>query len=455
MTGIAGVVGSKDEASVKRRLEKIGHRGKNKQIIEGEQFLAGLRWKNDLPVYEKNHSVCALDGTAQPKNVALAIEKGELAGVYGTFAGFLANKKFILFRDHFGVRPMYYALKEKNLFFASEIKGFTALGLRNVQALKPGEMLIFEEGKVKKKRYYLLKPRKENLSVEEAVAKIEQMLEEGVALNISEKTGALLSAGLDSSAIALLATRFVDKMETFVAGFEEGSEDAQLSERLASELGLNHHVVKYGLKEMIEVLPDVIYYLESYDFALVRSAIPNYLVVRSAARHVEALLSGEGGDELFAGYSYLEGVSNLNRELRNLLYTAHNNAFQRDDRMFFAHGVEFRVPFVHLPLVEFAFSLPPEYKINGNVRKWILRKLLEKLGLPDYIVKREKRKFSDGAGSMFAMQSYAENEISDEEFEKEKKKGIRNKEELLYYRLYSKHYEGLEHLVGITKHPSR
>ncbi|MEM3512931.1 MAG: asparagine synthase-related protein, partial [Thermoplasmata archaeon] len=250
----------------------------------------------------------------------------------------------------------------------------------------------------------------------------------------------------------------IKKLNTFVAAFEAGSEDALLSEKLASELGLEHTVVEYGLKEMLDVLPEVIYHLESFDFALVRSAIPNYIVVREAAKHVRTLLSGEGGDELFAGYSYLENIpGNLNSELRKLLHTAHNNAFQRDDRMFAAHGVDCRVPFLHLPLVEFAFGIPSEYKIQNGVRKWILRRAIEKAGLPDYIVNREKRKFSDGAGSMFAIEEYVENQISDREFEIARKelRFVRNKEELFYYRIFCSHFDGMEHLVGITERPER
>ena len=62
------------------------------------------------------------------------------------------------------------------------------------------------------------------------------------------------------------------QLETFVAGYEDGSEDVEISQKFAEFLGINHNVVHYGLKEMLEVLPDVIYHLESFDFALVQSS---------------------------------------------------------------------------------------------------------------------------------------------------------------------------------------
>lgn len=460
LTGITGVVGSQDEEVVKGMLQKINHRGKKQTVFSDKNLVVGIcrHESADAPFFEKSGILCGVDGTAKPEELAMALRNKCLRNIPGSFAGFFAGERFILFRDHFGVKPMYFALSEGKLYFGSEIKCFQGLDAERVEFVKPGEIILWENGKIQRERYYVLRTGEKKISAEECISGILRLLNEGVAYNLSEDTGALLSAGLDSAAIVFLASKRIKKLNTFVAAFEAGSEDALLSEKLASELGLEHTVVEYGLKEMLDVLPEVIYHLESFDFALVRSAIPNYIVVREAAKHVRTLLSGEGGDELFAGYSYLENIpGNLNSELRKLLHTAHNNAFQRDDRMFAAHGVDCRVPFLHLPLVEFAFGIPSEYKIQNGVRKWILRRAIEKAGLPDYIVNREKRKFSDGAGSMFAIEEYVENQISDREFEIARKelRFVRNKEELFYYRIFCSHFDGMEHLVGITERPER
>ena len=143
-------------------------------------------------------------------------------------------------------------------------------------------------------------------SMDTAIKKLDALLKRAVAFNLSEKCGALLSGGIDSSCIVWYASKKVPDLRTFTACFKEGSEDAIHAEALAEEIGTRHKTVEYDLEDMLSVLLDVIYYLESFDFALVRSAIPNYIVVREASRFVNALLSGEGADELFAGYSYLK-----------------------------------------------------------------------------------------------------------------------------------------------------
>ncbi|MGC9061126.1 MAG: asparagine synthase-related protein, partial [Thermoplasmata archaeon] len=392
-----------------------------------------------------------------------ALRRGRMAEVYGNFAGVEAGeKKLHLFRDHFGVKPMYFAKKGNVVYFGSELKTFTSLAVKNVKLVKPGEIVTVESGKIRRQRYYLLKYREQGMEIEFALKKLKKLIEEAVQFAMPEngRTAALLSGGLDSSCIVWFAAKKM-QLETFVAGYEDGSEDVEISQKFAEFLGINHNVVHYGLKEMLEVLPDVIYHLESFDFALVRSAIPNYIVVRNTNAH--NLLSGEGGDEIFAGYSYLEKVNerDLGKELNQLLYTAHNNAFQRDDRMFSAHCVECILPFLYLPLVEFGFRIPAGYKINNGVRKWILRNLLKIEGVPDYIVNREKRKFSDGAGSMFALEKFVESEITDREFKKESSEAnvrIRNKEELFYYRIFLRYFPDVwawDSLLGFTKRTER
>jgi asparagine synthase (glutamine-hydrolysing) len=126
--------------------------------------------------------------------------------------------------------------------------------------------------------------------------------------------------------------------------------------------------------------------------------------------------------------------------------------------MFFAHGVEFRVPFVYQPVVEFAYTLPASYKIHNGVNKYVLRKLMNKIGLPEYITEREKRKFSDGAGSMFAIEKFVDAAIEDDAYRaaREKHSFLRCKEELYYFQIFTEHFpENWTHLVGFTKRPER
>jgi len=147
----------------------------------------------------------------------------------------------------------------------------------------------------------------------------------------------------------------------------------------------------------------VVYYLESFDPALVRSAIPNYMLAEMASDYVKVMLTGEGADELYAGYSYLqrfEKPDDLQKELVYITEALHNTNLQRGDRMSMAHGLEARVPFLDVESVSMALSLPSEWKLHDDDRpaKSLLRRAFEG-HLPDEIVYRPKMKFSKGAGS--------------------------------------------------------
>jgi len=200
------------------------------------------------------------------------------------------------------------------------------------------------------------------------------------------------------------------------------------------------------------VLPNVVYYLESFDPALVRSAIPNYMLAEMASDYVKVMLTGEGADELYAGYSYLqrfEKPDDLQKELVYITEALHNTNLQRGDRMSMAHGLEARVPFLDVESVSMALSLPSEWKLHDDDRpaKSLLRRAFEG-HLPDEIVYRPKMKFSKGAGSSDILAERADEKVSDGEFRKEKERlqrdwdyALPNKEALLYYKMLRENYQ--------------
>jgi asparagine synthase (glutamine-hydrolysing) len=272
--------------------------------------------------------------------------------------------------------------------------------------------------------------------------------------------GVSLSGGLDSSLIAALARQGRSKLDTFVVGMES-SEDVARSRQVAAALGTSHHVYIYTFEEMLEILPRVIYHLESFDAALVRSAIPNYFLARLAAETVRVILTGEGADELFGGYAYLRDVSDpqaFQRELLTITGSLHNTNLQRTDRMTMAHGIEGRVPFLDREMVRLALSLPPQLKFHGRGRpeKAILRQAFSGL-LPEDVLQRPKQKFSQGAGSMDRMAEHARRTISDEDFQRAcaayPEARLQSKEELLYFRIFQEQFGGRVHpsAVGRTR----
>jgi asparagine synthase (glutamine-hydrolysing) len=243
----------------------------------------------------------------------------------------------------------------------------------------------------------------------------------------------------------------------------ENSADLQYARYTAKFLGTRHLEYVYTRQEMIDALRAVIYHLESFDPALVRSAIPNYFLAKLAGEHVKVVLSGEGADELFSGYAYLRQFQShtaLRQELTRITGELHNRNLQRLDRITMAHGLEGRVPFLDRAFIELAFRVPVEYKLYGtdNIEKWILRKAFEE-HLPAEVVWRAKEKFSRGAGSAHIFEQIADYEISTAQFTLEQQEIfeetghlIRSKEELYYYRIFRESFKAsVTHLVGFSR----
>ena len=262
--------------------------------------------------------------------------------------------------------------------------------------------------------------------------------------------GISLSGGLDSSIVALLASQETDHLNSFAVGME-GSEDLEAARKMARILRTRHHERIYSEEEMVQALPDVIYHLESFDVALVRSAIPNYFLSELASRHVKVILTGEGADEIYAGYDYLrrfDEEDQLQQELVNITASLHNTNLQRADRVAMAFGLEARVPFLDRASVDLALSLPPAWKTHRNqTPKALLRRAFAD-ELPPEIAARPKQKFSKGAGSSDIFARIAEQEISEAELASERSRimiqwvyRLANKEELYYYRILRKHYD--------------
>jgi asparagine synthase (glutamine-hydrolysing) len=217
--------------------------------------------------------------------------------------------------------------------------------------------------------------------------------------------GTFLSGGLDSSIVAALMRNHVDVLHTFSVG-AEGSPDLKAARVVARHLGTIHHEYELTAREVREQLPRILFHLESFDQDLVRSAIPCYFVSRLAADQVKVILTGEGADELFAGYTYYEDFAHdhdtLEAELDRSLASMHNINLQRVDRMTMAHSIEGRVPFLDLQVIKTASSIPVHMKLKRKhertCEKWILRRAVEDL-LPPEIVWRKKEQFDDGSGT--------------------------------------------------------
>ncbi len=244
----------------------------------------------------------------------------------------------------------------------------------------------------------------------DAVAALRAELVRAVAKRLMSDVpvGAFLSGGLDSSLLCALARPMVDELHTFAVGLD-GSPDLVAARRVAEHLDTVHHEYIITAQEMAEALPTILYHLESFDQDLVRSAIPCYFCSRLAAEQVKVVLTGEGADELFAGYTYHRAMplDALHEELHRSVLSLHNINLQRVDRLTMAHGLEARVPFLDTDLVDLALRMPVDLKLRSTgdgelVEKYILRLVAEPL-LPAEIVWRGKQQFDEGSGTVDAL----------------------------------------------------
>jgi asparagine synthase (glutamine-hydrolysing) len=372
----------------------------------------------------------------------------------GMFAFAIADGSSIfLARDPLGIKPLYYAAANGTLYFASEIKAIHEFSA-DVKEFPAGHWWHSDHGL---SRYYQLdkgsifgsksagEPGKADLAA--IKNKLRQAVHKRMIADPSVPVGVSLSGGLDSSIVAAFAKEIKEDLNTFVVGVP-GSADLEASRDIANHLGTTHHVYEYTVDEMVAALPEVIYHLESFDAALIRSAIPNYFLARLSSEHVKVILTGEGADELYAGYEYLDSVDDpaeLQQELFTITGNLHNTNLQRADRMSMAFGLEARVPFLDKAFVDYSLSLPAEWKLqNGDkAEKELLRNACKDV-IPARILNRPKQKFSDGAGSMAMLAGHANQRISDKEFAEQRVVGsgleLRSKEELLYFQIFQDAY---------------
>jgi asparagine synthase (glutamine-hydrolysing) len=477
MAGIVGAVGSQHENWVEKALAKIAHRGGAGQCVRSVgNATVGQVWPAAQETFASgvDRLAVVLDGeihnwTQISVGATCALEALQEAyqdrgaefvqDLDGPFALAIASAEGVfLARDRVGKSPLYYEESGGRLCFASEMKALLEWET-DISEFPPGHYYRPGIGLV---RYAEIEEQPTVKEGEEEVAEeLRGRLVSAVNKRVSEgEVGAWLSGGIDSATMTALACRQLPRFATFAAGVE-GATDLEYARVAADFLGTDHHERRCTLEEMLEVLPEVIYHLESFDALLVRSSVTNFLVGRLASEHVGAVLSGEGGDELFGGYSYLKKMEleQLPEELVDITQRLHNTALQRVDRCSASHGLVARTGFLDGEVLDYALRIPPEMKLHGDgtvTEKWILRRAMDGL-LPEEVLQRTKAKFWEGAGVGELLAAHAEEVISDAEFAAGRRAAegveLNTKEEMLYYRVFREVF-GAEvdpMLVGRTK----
>jgi len=440
MSGIAGTLdehgrGSSRRADTQRMLGRLRHRGPDGSGWAGvggatlghTRLGIGVPRRGAQPLFDRGGSrALVLDGevynwrrltdgagrgsrSAAGAGAEALIPFFDRAGpdltrdLDGTFAFAVADgDRLVLGRDPIGMKPLFMGRVGGAWHFASEMKALAG-GVSRIEAVPPGHVWDSAKGL---SRYYRV-PRyapRDGCSVADHGRRLRRDLEKAVEKRLmgAGSLGGLLSGGLDSSIVAALAARRVPGFRTFSVGLE-GSPDLAAARQVAGHLGSDHHELTITPADIRRELPKIVYHLESFDRDLVRSAIPNWFVARFAAEQVEAVLIGEGADELLAGYAYHRTLppDDLAVELTESIHRLHKIGLQRVDRMTMAHGLEARAPFLDTTVVATSQQIPVRLKLRPAaprpIEKWILRIACEDL-LPAEIVWRRKAQFDEGTG---------------------------------------------------------
>jgi len=425
------------------------------------------------------------------------------------------RQRLLLARDRLGKKPLHYTLHNGRFLFGSEIKAIFAVApelaepnpeallqyfyfgyvpdpltaFRQIHKLPPGHLLEFADGKVSLRQYWdvpaygTFQPKSE----EECLELLEAKLAEAVRIRLMSEVplGALLSGGVDSSiVVALMARESSSAVKTYSIGFADDKFNESHHARMVAErFSTEHHemVVDPDIEETIAYLTTMLE--EPFGDS---SMLPTYYVCRMARQGVTVALSGDGGDEMFAGYDryeialnrkrfdyvpewmgkfyreqlhhrlpsgfvgrnlawnaslgardrYLDAITFMparHRErslfseeflaavdhmpdplqtfrdyydhapgdtdsLSRLLYLDTKTYLAGDiltkvDRMSMATSLEVRSPLLDHEFVEWAVALPIEWKFCGPVRKYLLKKLAERLGIPSALLHRPKQGF--------------------------------------------------------------
>lgn len=252
----------------------------------------------------------------------------KLRGMFGFAIYNTKDNSLFIARDFFGIKPMHYTQIGNDFVYASEIKSileypkfekkFNRKALdsylsfqyavppetffEGVYCLMPGHYLWYKDGEIETTRYFEARFNPdEEMTEEEAVDKIEKVFENSVnAHKIADvEVGCFLSSGVDSSYVS---TYFADQ-KTFTVGFDFGEKYNEISwaKNLSEKIGVEHHTHLISSEEFWDAVPTVQYHMDQP--LADPSCIALYFVSRLASHYVKVVLSGEGADELFGGYT--------------------------------------------------------------------------------------------------------------------------------------------------------
>jgi asparagine synthase (glutamine-hydrolysing) len=249
----------------------------------------------------------------------------------------------------------------------------------------------------------------------------------------SRAEGILLSGGLDTSILAFVARPSVG----FTVALKDSlASDLGYSEKIAKLLGIQHKKMEFTREEALATLPEVIGILKTFDLALPNDLAIYFALKLAKGSEINSVMTGDGADELFAGYSYMAELppEDLERYIRRLSQNWHFSAGYLGRAL----GIEIKQPFLDEDFVRFVLEISPELKVKDGVGKYILRKSFEDLITPE-IVWRRKEPIEYGSGST-KLHEIINSMVTDEKFQLARNEvdiKFINKEHFFCWRIYN------------------
>jgi asparagine synthase (glutamine-hydrolysing) len=447
MAGITGVVGGSSSENGLRILNLLAksasHRGKEKRFIITSTE-AGIRVVSSAAELPPNphvmlslfahrkiedlidlqpESLTMID-TATPKTgirdllESRTSDKDSLPCIFNSIAVVIDAGGLRVLRSIDGTRPFYYGRVDGSVLLATDKRSLWAGGICNVHSLNPGcELRVSWTGTI---------TLEESLSIDETVVvrgvpqeQLIQSLKRTLLSSFSKlencaKCAVLFSGGIDSSLAGLLASK--PCMNTvLISTHAKGSRDASVVRHAADLLALDVIDVPMNNKMVWNLLPEVIYATECTRRMDIEIALPFFIAAREARRQgIPLVVSGQGPDELFAGYAKHvrlyenKGEEALEVQLRKEVSITHETNIERDERAISFCGVDAWFPYFDHEFVKLALSIPASRKIavgKTPERKIIFRELATELGLPKELAHAPKKatQYSSGAARMLSV----------------------------------------------------
>ena len=468
-----GIYSNKKILLLHKRLSIIDLKT-GKQPIENEDFvlIANGEIYNDLDIRRQIPNFSFKTGSDCESILAVYSKYGlngfnKLRGMYAFAIYDKKRKKIILGRDPFGIKPLYYFHKNKELIFSSEIKALIAAGnleikfkkkkiieLLQIQynsgmntlfskifRIRPGEIKVFNSEINTEKSIIFDKSKIFKNKKKVSSHKLGKILEKSVELHQRSDVpfGLFFSGGIDSTIILYLMSKISKKkIISYSILFDTPNqfEEKKKLEKIAKECNSKINFVNFSDEDFWNILPSVLKYNDDpiLDYAIV----PTFRLAQAAKKDVKVILSGEGADEIFAGYgrhrkikrgffkkhNYPYGeldkfktfqkrfsgwnfelnfsrFSNVNINLSLLqklqLFDCNewlpNNLLIKLDRCLMAHGLEGRTPFIDVDVFKNFFGIDDQLKIKNGLGKYILRMFLKE-NLPFYNFSEKKTGFT-------------------------------------------------------------